>query len=394
MLNTNDTTPTIYLTLDCEFTDQGLVRELVLLLYKNQQIVRALEVFISPSGTNFVRYNTQQLNYHLSNPKLLNICIDRFLKSCVAYTELENIRIVGMGLEGDMKALLKTTGKPSLLNTLFQKTQLEMCGRGTLETKSKTHGISDAQIKKVLAKLVTINHVRKYKYHTALYDAVATGYVYLRVTGQTDLMSVHSRFKHCTHTYFEGYYEDTSSQTRKENTPSIPEKSDTKKEAPKSFPDLHYKVQKNISNVFDIVPRHIFYKQFSILKYEPSIKRSYDMKAVIMKDVHVAKEAVRAYDTNQYITDPYNITLVHAGELLVLKKITPEEFIDFAIYMQQYNLPKNKGTYFKVWNQKKELFVRCLNPSTAKKLLSKRAYCTMEQFLRKEVPDCHIEILD
>lgn len=388
---TQSVLPNIYLTLDCEFTEEGLVRELVLLLFKDNHIVRALEVFISPSGSSRLTYHPKQINYHLDSPHHLNRCINSFLDTCKVYAPLEAIRVVGMSLEHDLKSLLKTTHTPSLLSKMPQKTQLELCGRGTLETKANQYNLSRTHMQRILDKIVTKEHSHLYKYHTALYDAIATGYVYLQVQHFKGHMGVHNRFKTCTHTMFKGYYQDTSPANKKDVT--VPKDSHTPAltHVPKNFPELRYKVQKNISNVFDIVPRELFYRQFSKFRYEPSLKKVALLKEDIMKNVYHTKALIRTYDSGERITDPYNNALVHAGILLVEKKITVEDFIDFAIYMQQYNLPKNKGTYYKVWNNKKEIFVRCLQPSTAKKFLTKRPYCTIEHFLKKEIPNCYIE---
>lgn len=382
-----------YLTVDCEFTEEGLVRELALLFYKQHQIVRALEVLISPSGADQVTYHHQQVNYHIASPALLNTCINSFLESCLVYAPLETMRLVGMSLEHDLKSLLNTTQKKSLLNTISQKTQLEMCGRGTLEDKAKHHQLSDLQLTRIINKLVTPSHTRYYKYHTALYDAVVTGYVYLRVTGDTGLMGVHDRFKKCAHTYFKAYYDDllALAQSKKIALKTQPTPSQPVNKIPKNFPELRYRPQKNISNVFDIVARELFYQQLNKLYYEPSLKKIDEIKAGIMQQIYPVRQAVAVYDTNRPLTDPYNTSLVRAGILLVYKKITIEDFIDFAIYMQQYNLSSSKGTYYKVWNNKKELYIRCLQPSTAKKLLFKRPYCTIEQFMRKKMPECFIE---
>lgn len=393
MSDINHFSSTIYLTIDCEFTEEGLVRELVLLLYKNNQIVRALEVLISPSGAENIHYNHQQINYHLANPKPLTACINSFMESCFIYAPIDSIKLVGMSLEHDLKSLLNTTKKKSLLNAISQKTQLEMCGRGTLENKAQSHQVSPTQITRIIDKLVTPKHRPYYKYHTALYDAIVTGYVYLRVTGHTGLMGVHDRFKKCTHTYFKSYYEDLSklSNNKKQTVKTL---SPAPNKVPKNFPEIRYRVQKKISNVFDIVAREMFYQQLTRLHYEPSLKKIDQLKVSIMQQIHPVKLAVAAYDTPKPVTDPYNTSLVHAGILLVNKKIKIEDFIDFAIYMQQYNLPKDKGTYYKVWDSKKEIFVRCLQISTAKKLLYKRPYCTMEQFLRKKPAECFIETLE
>ncbi|OON96159.1 MAG: hypothetical protein ATN36_06305 [Epulopiscium sp. Nele67-Bin005] len=390
-------TPTLYFTLDCEFNDQGFVRELAILLYKENQIVRVLEVVISPSGAQNITYSHQQNNYHLCNTNQINTCINGFLESCKMYAPLSSIKIVGMSLEHDLKSLLKTTKKKSLLNTMPLKTQLEMCGRGTLETKATNYNIPPTQIEQLILRLTSEKHVPHYKYHTALYDAIVTGYVYLRVMGNNHLMGIHSRFKKCTHTYFDKYYSDLKeAQLKKRQTKlkSQGQTSSTTPKIPKHFPEIRYRVQKNISNVFDVVARELFYHKIARLRFEPHISKINHLKEGIMKDLYVAKSAVIPYDTTPSVTDPYNVSLVHAGILLVEQKISVENFIDFAIYMQQYNLPKDKGTYYRVWNNKKEIYVRCLEASTAKKLLTKYPYATIEQFLRKEVPKCSIEALD
>lgn len=387
----------IYLTIDCEFTEEGLVRELVLLLYKNNQIVRAMEVMLSASGTHTAAYHSQQINYHIANPHLLNTYINAFLESCLIYGSLDSMKLVGMSLEHDLKSILNTTKRKSLLNNITQKTQLEMCGRGTLENKAHTHKVSSIQIARILDKLVTPQHRPYYKYHTALYDAIVTGYVYLRVTGDTGNMGVHNRFKKCTHTLFNAYYKDlanVATQKKKVSKITPPSTQVDSSRIPRNFPELRYRVQKNLSNVFDIVAREMFHHQLTKLHYEPSLKKIDQIKAPIIEQIHPVKLAVSAYDTPKQVTDPYNHSLIHAGVLLVHDKITLEDFVDFAIYMQQYNLPQNKGTYYKVWDTKKEIYVRCLNESTAKKLLYKRPYCTIEQFLRKKPAECYIELLD
>lgn len=393
----------IYLTIDCEFTEEGYVRELVLLLYKNIQIVRALEVLISPSGAESVSYNPQQMNYHLASPIHLSACINGFLESCLSYAPLESIKIVGMSLEHDLKSILNTTKETSLLNTMHQKTQLEMCGRGTLEIKAKNYQISNHQINRVIEQLTTPKHSHYYKYHTALYDAVVTGYVYLRVVGYTGLMIVHDRFKKSQHTHFKFYYRDLvqiasnkrqSAKNIAALDKSMPQNMDTPSKVPKNFPEIRYRAQKNISNVFDIVAREMFYIQLSKLRYEPSLGKIDIIKTEILQEVHPVRLDIALYDTHRPLTDPYNTSLVHAGILLVHKKISVEDFIDFAIYMQQYNLPNDKGIYYKVWNAKKEIFVRCLQASTAKKLLYKRPYCTIEQFLHKDAQGCSIEAIE
>ncbi len=382
--------PNIYLTLDCEFNDKGLVRELALLLFKDNQIVRILEVLISTSGNSEVNYNHLQNNYHINNYKNLNICINGFLETCVVYAPLHQIKIVGMSLEHDLKSILKTTNKKSLLSTMTQKTQLEMCGRGTLEVKANNNNITAHQIKRILEYITP--HKQQYKYHTALYDAIVTGYVYLKVMDDKNYMKVHQRFKKCTHTYFSAYYDELYEATLNKRTK--PKSEPTKlARVPKNFPEMRYRVQKNISNVFDVVARDIFYFQLSKLRYEPSVRKVNVLKENIMKDVYIAKCEIISYDTHPLITDPYNPALVHAGKLLVYKKITPEDFVDFAIYMQQYNLPKDKGTYYKVSNHKKEIYIRCLQETTAKRFLNKLPYATIEHFLRKDVPECNIEII-
>ena len=401
MTTTKIVSDTHYLVIDCEFTEQGLVRELVLLLYKNNQLVRALEVFISASGEKEVKYSPQQVNYHLADASHLNYCINSFLNSCRAYAPIKELKIVGMSLEHDMKSILNTTNQRSLLNSITQKTQLEICGRGTLEEKAKGYHITQMQITHILNKLVTPEHSGEYRYHTALYDAVVTAYVYWRVMGEIGMMGVHNRFKKCTHTYMERYYKDISKDTKakKRDVKKKAEKklpkvtSEASPKISKNFPEIRYRVQKNISNVFDIVAREIFYQQISRLRYEPTLKRISIIKKEIMEQIYPVKCQVATYDTKNLLTDPYNPSLVRAGILLVKRQISLEDFIDFAIYMQQYNLPSHQGTYYKVWNQKKELFVRCLQEETAKKLLAKRPYCTIEQFLRKEIIECECVIM-
>ncbi len=398
MLASQPTSPSLYFTIDCEFTEEGLVRELVILLYKEHQVVRALEVFLSPSGSKKLTYHHQQINYHVGTPKLLNLCIDYFLKSCLIYGPLSDMKLVGMSLEHDLKSILNTTKAKSMLRQIPQKTQLEMCGRGTLETKAQNHKLSPNQIGIVLSKLVTPEHAGMYRYHTALYDAIVTGYVYLRVTGHKDHMGVHNRFKKCTHTHFDAYYKDmaqisaSKKKLAKQSTPVVTQKALPK--TPKNFPELRYRVQKKLSNVLDIVAREMFHEQLMKLHYEPTLKKIEQIKTPIMEALYPVKQAVAAYDTPKQVTDPYNHSLVQAGVLLVKQKITLEDFIDFAIYMQQYNLPSNKGTYYKVSDNKKEIYVRCLQESTAKKLLYKKPYATIDQFLRKKPDDCRLEILD
>lgn len=393
----------IFLALDCEFTETGLVRELSILLFNHNRIVRALEVFISPSGEKTIKYNPQQINYHIASVNQLNASIDAFLKNCLSYCPLKDMKLVGMSIDSDLAAILKTTNAPSLLNTIGKKTQLEICERGTLEVKAQRAHITRKQIQTVLSKLMPHNHTLNYRYHTALYDTIVTGYVYFRLT-HTGFLGVHDRFKKCTHTYFNQYYDDMN-QKNKSLPTSIKKKKGKDQPAhigvtvtrkvPRNFPSLNYKVQKNISTVFDIVPRQIWYEKTSKMYYEPSIKKGYSIKEGIMKEVFEVKCEVEQYDTGILCTDPYNIYLVQAGVRLVEKKVSIEDFIDYAIYMQQYNLPNGKGSYFKVWDETtgKELFIRCLKESTAKKLLAKKPYCTIEQFLRKRIPICNIEKL-
>ncbi len=138
----------------------------------------------------------------------------------------------------------------------------------------------------------------------------------------------------------------------------------------------------------------MFYQQISRMRYEPTLRRINILKKEIMEQIYPVKCEVAKYDTKNMLTDPYNTSLVRAGVLLVKQQITLENFVDFAIYMQQYNLPTHQGTYYKVWNEKKELFVRCLQEETAKKLLTKRPYCTIDQFLRKEIIECQCEVID
>ncbi|MGL4798353.1 MAG: hypothetical protein ACRCWY_02995 [Cellulosilyticaceae bacterium] len=403
MSNLQTASQSIYLTIDCEFTEEGLVRELALLLFKDNQIVRALEVLISTSGDPKAHYNHLQTNYHLASADELNTCIDGFLKSCAIYAPLEELKLVGMSLEHDLKSILNTTNRKSLLSKITQKTQLEMCGRGTLENKATTHQISSHQIDKVLDRLVSPKNKGTYKYHTALYDAIVTGYVYLRVIGTKDLMGVHPRFKKCRHTYFKSYYKDlaqltvSKKQLSKKQSPAQRKANSATTQAskiPKNFPEIRYKAQKKLSNVFDIVAREMFHRHLSKLYYEPSLKKIDLIKQDILEQLHPVKLAVAAYDTTTPLTDPYNHSLVDAGVLLVHGKISIEDFVDFAIYMQQYNLPSNKGHYYKVSNAKRELYVRCLQRSTASKLLYKHPYCTIEQFLRKKVNECELEQLD
>ncbi|MGL4362939.1 MAG: hypothetical protein ACRCSG_06730 [Cellulosilyticaceae bacterium] len=395
--------PSIYLTIDCEFTEEGFVRELALLLFKDHQIVRALEVLISPSGDAEFVYHQHQINYHLANASHLTTAINCFLTSCSVYSTLSNIKLVGMSLEHDMKSILNTTKEKSMLYKIPQKTQLEMCGRGTLENKAKNHALTTLQIGRILEKLVSPSQLKNYKYHTALYDAIVTGYVYLRVIGFRGLMGVHTRFKKCQHTNFPSYHKDLSdlSLSKKELakakalvTKNSTPNSITPTRIPKNFPEIRYKVQKNISNVFDIVAREMFYRQIRRLYFEPSHKKIDFYKQSIIAKVHPVKQRITSYDTNTHLTDPYNLSLVEAGIYLVEEKITIEQFIDFSIYMQQYNLPKTKGTYYKVSNTKRELFVRCLSQETAKKLLFKSPYCTIDQFLRKKSPECSVEIIE
>ncbi|OON90932.1 MAG: hypothetical protein ATN34_01095 [Epulopiscium sp. Nele67-Bin002] len=381
----------MYITLDCEFNEKGLVREVALLLFKDNQILRLLEVLISKTGSDEVDYNPSQNNYHIRNPDLLTVCINEFLESCTEFAPLSDIKIVGMSLDNDLKCITKTTKQKTNLSQMAHYTQLEMCGRGTLEAKALNNNITKTQTKRVIELLTSARHKKFYKYHTALYDAIVTGYVYLRIIGDEQHITVHPRFKSCNHSYFEEYHQELH---QAKNKPKIKHHPSPGAKVPKNFPEMRYRLQRNISSVFDVVARDIFYHQLTRLRYEPSIKRINFIKENIMKDVYVAKCSILQYDTQPSITDPYNFPLVHAGRMLAEKKISPEDFIDFAIYMQQYNLPKHMGTYYKVYNSRKEIYVRCLQSATAKKLLTKLPYATVEQFLRKEIPECYIEKVD
>ncbi len=384
----------MYLSLDCEFTEQGLVREFAMVLFKNNEILKVLEVYITKSGGDAVPYNPLQNNYHINDATHLNIYINGFLDTCAELTPLSQIKIVGMSLDHDLKSIFKTTNKQSKLNKLTKKTQLEMCGRGTLETKATNYNISKSQMRRLMENLTTPKH--RYKYHTALYDAVVTGYVYLKVTNDDDSLTVHPDLKNNTHTYFTAYHNELhEAYLAKRNRAKVPvQKEAGVQKVPKNFPEIRYRVQKNISNVFDIVARQMFYHQLCRLRYEPSIRKVNAIKENIMREVYLAKVSVMPYDTMPLITDPYNPSIVNAGVQLVLKKISTDDFIDFAIYMQQYNLPRDKGTYYRVWNNKKEIYVRCLQTSTAKKLLTKLPYATIDHFLRKEIPECYIETIN
>ncbi len=381
----------MYMTIDCEFDDRTFVREVALLLFKENQIVKMLEILISKTGADEVHYSPQQTNYHIRKPELLVPCINDFLDSCAEYGPLADIKIVGMSLENDIKCLNKTARKKTHLSQMTQYTQLEMCGRGTLETKAINNNITKNQTRRVLDLITTPQHKNFYKYHTALFDAIVTGYVYLRVIGDEQVITVHPKLKACNHTYFEAYHQERKIEKAKPKpkvvAPLVPK-------VPKNFPEMRYRLQRNISSVFDVVARDIFYHQLSRLRYEPGIRRINHIKETIMKDVYVAKCSILPYDTQPSITDPYNFPLVHAGRMLTEKKISPEDFIDFAIYMQQYNLPKELGSYYKVYNQKREIYVRCLQSATAKKLLTKLPYATVDQFLKKDIPECFIEKIE
>ncbi len=212
MNQSSNTPPNIYLTLDCEFNDKGLVRELAMLLFKDNQLVRLMEVILSPTGDSQVTYNHLQNNYHVNDPILLNTCINGFLETCIVYSPISQIKLVGMSLEHDLKSILKTTHKKSLLANITRKTQLEICGRGTLEEKAINNNISSSQIRKVFEQITTPKHKQFYKYHTALYDAVVTAYVYIRVIEDGTYLKVHPRFKKCTHTYYSNYHNELYQQ--------------------------------------------------------------------------------------------------------------------------------------------------------------------------------------
>ncbi|OON96677.1 MAG: hypothetical protein ATN31_09345 [Candidatus Epulonipiscioides saccharophilum] len=383
----------IYMTLDCEFDEFGLVRELAFILFDKNKIVRVLEIFISKSGSIDIKFKENQNNYHINSPAPIAGCINEFLKSCEQDYPLSEIKFVGMSLEHDLKSLEKTIKTPTNLHKLKQRTQLEVCGRGTLEIKADNFNITKAQIKHLISNLASPLHTRFYKFHTALYDALVTGYVYLKVMGITDPMELDSRLKKCTHTYYKNYHNDLyEGVLQKKNSPKKSLSTEPVK-IPKNFPEVRFRVQKNLSNVFDIAVREIFFFHLTKFKYEPSIKRVNSLKESIMKEMYLTKMEVAKYDTTPAITDPYNPSLVQAARALMEQKITIDEFVDFAIYMQQYNLPTGIGTYYRVYNEKKEVYVRTLKENTAKKMLSKLPYATIWQFRNKSVPLCNIEVL-
>ncbi|WP_010168121.1 hypothetical protein [Candidatus Epulonipiscium viviparus] len=383
----------IYMTLDCEFDEFGLVRELALILFDRNKLIRVLEIFISQSGASDIKFKENQNNYHINNPQPMAGCINEFLKGCEQTYPLNEIKFVGMSLEHDLKSLDKTINTPTNLNKLKQRTQLEVCGRGTLEIKADNFNITKAQIKHLISNLASPLHTRFYKFHTALYDALVTGYVYLKVMGIPDAMELDSRLKKCTHTYYKNYHNDLyDNLMQKKNNPKKIMDSEPVK-IPRNFPEVRFRVQKNLSNVFDIAVREIFFFHLTKFKYEPSIKRVNSLKESIMKEMYLLKIEVAKYDTTPQITDPYNPSLVQAARALMENKITIEEFVDFSIYMQQYNLPVGMGTYYRVYNEKKEVYVRTLSENTAKKMLGKLPYATIWQFRNKSIPHCNIEIL-
>ncbi|ONI45190.1 hypothetical protein AN642_01760 [Epulopiscium sp. SCG-B10WGA-EpuloA2] len=383
----------IYMTLDCEFDEFGLVRELALILFEKNQILRVLEIFISKSGDYDINFKENQNNYHINSPLHMATCINDFLKCCAKDYPLNEIKFVGMSLEHDLKSLDKTIKIQTDLNKLKQRTQLEVCGRGTLEVKATNFNITKLQMRQLITNLTSPLHTKFYKFHTALYDALVTGYVYLKVTGITQSLELAPRLTKCTHTYFKNYHNDLYEYIiEKKNNPKKNINSSIVK-IPKNFPEVRFRVQKNLSNVFDIAVREIFFFNLTKFKYEPSIKRINALKEMIMKDMYLTKMEVAQYDTTPQITDPYNPSLIQAARALMEKKITTEEFIDFAIYMQQYNLPLGMGTYYHVYNEKKEVYVRTLSEESAKKMLSKLPYATIWQFKNKTIPNCNIEIL-
>ncbi|OOB76896.1 MAG: hypothetical protein BEN19_03500 [Epulopiscium sp. Nuni2H_MBin003] len=374
----------MYITIDAEFYKNGNIRELSILLFKHGLILKVLEIYISTSGEKEVIYNPQQINYHLQNAQSLKLLIDAFLEPI----PIKEIKIVGMSLDHDISSINKTINGVTQLNQIVQKTQLEICGRGTLEVKATNLNITNYQIKKVISQIAREN-IRHYKYHTSLFDAVATGYVYQKIVGNEQPLKLHTDLKKANHTYYGNYYNDIKEQKLQSKAVPAPEV-DT---LPKNFKEIRFRVQKNLSDTFDILMRDIFYDQYKKLRYEPSIKKITAIKSQIIQEVYPIKKSIQPYDTVTKITDPYNKSLLYAAQMLVNKKITVEVFVDYAIYIQQYNLPADMGTYFRVTNQTKEIYVRCLEENTAKKMITKLPYSTIWQFVNKPLPKCNVDIV-
>lgn len=390
MPHINNIKKEIFLAVDCEFTKNGKVRELTLLLFKNNRLLRVLEIYISKSGVEKAIYDVNKANYHIKNYANIKTLVNSFLTSCRSICPLEKIRLVGIGVSQDIKLVHKTAGKNTLLNSITSTTDLELCGRGRLQDKVEDHKITDHQITQVIAEIVGTKHATKYTYHTSMYDAVAAAYVYCRLVDVHNLIVVSTECKSLSYTYFNEYFCDL--QKAKQPQKPLQRISDTPR-IPKNFPEVRYKPQKTISNVFDIVPRHLFFEEYSKYTREPSVAEINAVKHQIIKKCYLIKQQLKEFDHEAMRTDPYNIPLVEAGVWLAKEKISIETFIDFAIYIQQYNLPDTKGTYYRVGSRKKEIYLRCLNPLTAKKMFNKKPYCTIDQFIKKPIPVCRLEIV-
>lgn len=381
-----------FLAIDCEFNSDGTVREMALLLFQNNSLVRGLEVFISKSGQSSCKYSTSQFNYHINNPKCLNELIEEFFSACTQYADLENVHLVGVSLLSDIQSISKTTGQHSLFSAFTSMTDLEKCGRGTLQDKIFDYNVSSKTRNDFLHKLIGARNGSRYYFHTALYDAVCTAYVYRRLVSPGALLNVDETLQACSHVFFKEYRKDIA-DTKRERYNSGASNKPQETGVIKNFPNINYKVQKGISNVFDIVPRELFYREYSKFNHEPSAEEITDIKIKIANHCNQIRKKLKAYDKGKFRTNPYNIALVEAGIYLAESKISIETFIDFAIYIQQYNLPENRGKYYKVSNSSKELYVRCFSEITARKMFTKRPFCTIEQFLAKKPPRCKVEII-
>lgn len=378
-----------FLTIDCEFSQSTTVRELALLLFKGKELIAALEVLVSPSGASSSTYTSNQINYHVSTPASLASLTNDFLSHCETFSPLSSVSLVGVSLEQDIRILHKESTRPTRLIELGKIVDLQLCGKGTLKNKTEDNDLSEKKLRNLLRSFCSRESLFYYRFHTALFDAFATGYVFMRLIDPLIDISVSKELNASRHIFFKAYRSDL---TKEKQQKKRAEKNNSLY-IPKNFPPMNYKLQKSVSSVFDVVPRHLFHEYYAQSKQEMSAWEAQKEKIKIAQQCHLIKQKLKAFNGESKRTDPYNICLIEAGVALAKGNISIDTFIDFAIYIQQYNLPTHLGTYYKVSNNHREIFVRCLDSDTAKKMFFKKTFCTIHQFLNKKVPNVKIDVL-
>lgn len=380
-----------YVSLDCEYDKYRDIRELSMVCFNEYEILNFIEIVISKNGLPIYIYNKHYSSCHLKNRADLKMIINGFISNCKQEYGY-NINLVGVGVWGDLKSINQSLQSKTLLDEIKSISDLSYGDSGTLFDKAVRCKIYNKDVVELLNRMTNGNG-EKYYYHNSLYDALVSGLVYLYNNSKNkDIFSVATlkinnwikakKFYYIKKTKSSSY----KSFIYKSKRMLTVDDSEEEERISLNLPKVSYKPRTTISHAMDIVARYMLNKELIKYPYEQNASITKQKTAEIMVQINPIINALRKFDdVDNKITNPYNFRLLEAGVALVEKKITLNQYIDFAIYIQQYVLNDSLGNFYKVISEdhSKEIFVRCISESTARKCLYKKNYCSINQFLHK-----------